>query len=126
MTSMTLNIDGTTLTLDEAITELRNLAGEIKYRTYNFQNGAGSREFVALQFAMRVLAEKAEVSPARRTDLALSGPLLLALHAVELARVGLVVGHVWSSWSGCGARDSAHRRVASRTTLDQRTGWNVN
>ena len=72
MTSMTLNIDGTTLTLDEAITELRNLAYEIKYRTYNFQNGAGSREFVALQFAMRVLAEKAEVSPARRTDPATS------------------------------------------------------
>ena len=72
MTSMTLNIDGTTLTLDEAITELRNLACEIKYRTYNFQNGAGSREFVALQFALRVLAEKAEVSPARRTDPATS------------------------------------------------------
>ena len=72
MTSMTLNIDGTTLTLDEAITELRNLAGEIKYRTYNFQNGQGHREYVALQFALRVLAEKAEVSPARRTDPATS------------------------------------------------------
>ena len=72
MTSMTLNIDGTTLTLDEAITELRNLAGEIKYRTYNFQNGQGHREYVALQFALRVLAEKAEVSPARNTDPATS------------------------------------------------------
>ena len=72
MTSMTLNIDGTTLTLDEAITELRNLAGEIKYRTYNFQNGQGHREYVALQFALRVLAEKAEVSPARSTDPATS------------------------------------------------------
>ena len=72
MTTMTLNIDGTTLTLDEAITELRNLAGEIKYRTYNFQNGQGHREYVALQFALRVLAEKAEVSPARNTDPATS------------------------------------------------------
>ena len=72
MASMTLNIDGTTLTLDEAITELRNLAGEIKYRTYNFQNGQGHREYVALQFALRVLAEKAEVSPARNTDPATS------------------------------------------------------
>ncbi len=72
MTSMTLNIDGTTLTLDEAITELRNLAYEIKYRTYNFQNGQGHREYVALQFALRVLAEKAEVSPARNTDPATS------------------------------------------------------
>ena len=72
MTSMTLNIDGTTLTLDEAITELRNLACEIKYRTYNFQNGQGHREYVALQFALRVLAEKAEVSPARNTDPATS------------------------------------------------------
>ena len=72
MTTMTLNIDGTALTLDEAITELRNLAGEIKYRTYNFQNGQGHREYVALQFALRVLAEKAEVSPARNTDPATS------------------------------------------------------
>ena len=72
MASMTLNIDGTTLTLDEAITELRNLACEIKYRTYNFQNGQGHREYVALQFALRVLAEKAEVSPARNTDPATS------------------------------------------------------
>ena len=72
MTSMTLNIDGTTLTLDDACDVLASMAADLRYRTYSFQNGDRHDEYVALIFAIRVLKEKAEVSPARRTDPATS------------------------------------------------------
>ena len=119
MTSMTLNIDGTTLTLDEAITELRILACEIKYRTYNFQNGQGHREYVALQFALRVLAEKAEVSPARNTD-----PATSHRAAPEEIKAGSAREKILLAAERLGGRPVSARYLAACADLKhQRSPW---